>query len=96
MLSELKCGTHVELLQFVGGLECPQLKTRRIVPFLIDMNIFYALLKVCYGASYALWHVDKFFIGTPINVWSLAPIQVLRGNDLQSNLYQLSRLGLEG
>ena len=53
LLSELKCGTHVELLEFVKGLECLQLKTRRIVPFLIDMKIFYALLKMSYGANYA-------------------------------------------
>ena len=41
-LSELKRGTHVELLEFVRELEYLQLKTRRIVPLLIDMKIFYA------------------------------------------------------
>ena len=69
--------------EFFRGLECLQLKTRQIVPFLIDMKILYALLKMSYGASYALWHVDQFLLG-PINVWSMAPIQVLCGNDLQS------------
>ena len=65
LLSELKCGTHVEFLEFVRGLECLQLKTRQIVPFLIDMKIFYALLKMSYGASYAPWHVDHFLLGHP-------------------------------
>ena len=69
--SELKCGTHVELLEFVRGLQCLQLKTRRILPFLIDMKIFYAILKISYGASYAPWHVDPFLLGHPLmyGVW---------------------------
>ena len=66
MLSELKCATHVELLEFVRGLECLQLKTRRIVPNLIGMKIFYALLKMSYGASPAPWHVDQFLLGHPL------------------------------
>ena len=36
---------------------------RRTVPFLIDMKIFYALLKMSFGASYAPWHVDQFLLG---------------------------------
>ena len=63
LLSHLKCGSHVELLEFVRGLECLQVKTRRTVPFLIDMKIFYALLKTSFGASYAPWHVDQFLLG---------------------------------
>ena len=63
LLSRLKCGSHVELLEFVRGLECLQVKTRRTVPFLIDMKIFYALLKMWFGASYAPWHVDQFLLG---------------------------------
>ena len=62
-MSHLKCGSHVELPEFVRGLECLQVKTRRIVPFLIDMKIFYALLKMSFGASYAPWHVDQFLLG---------------------------------
>ena len=46
LLSHLKCGSHVELLEFVRGLECLQVKTRRTMPFLIDMKIFYAPLKM--------------------------------------------------
>ena len=52
-LSHLKCGSHVELLEFVRELECLQVKTRRTVPFVIDMKIFYALLEMSFGASYA-------------------------------------------
>ena len=44
--SELKCRTHVELLEFVRGLDCVQLKTKRIVPVLIEMKNFCALLKI--------------------------------------------------
>ena len=66
LLSHLKCGSHVELLEFVRGLECLQVKTRRTVPFLIDMKIFYALLKMSFGASYASWHVDQFLLGHPL------------------------------
>ena len=62
-LSHLKCGSYVELLEFVRGLECLQVKTRRTVPFVIDMKIFYALLKMLFGASYAPWHVDQFLLG---------------------------------
>ena len=71
LLSHLKCGSHVELLEFVRGLECLRVKTRRIVPFLIDMKIFYALLKMSFGASYAPWHVDQFLLGHPLlyGVW---------------------------
>ena len=45
LLSHVKCGSHVELLEF-RGLACLPVKTRRTVPFLIDMKIFYALLKM--------------------------------------------------
>ena len=71
LLSHLKCGSHVELLEFVRGLECLQVKTRRTVPILIDMKIFYALLKMSVGASYAPWHVDQFLLGHPLlyGVW---------------------------
>ena len=65
MLSELKCGTQYR------GLECLQLKTRRIVPSPIDMKFFYALLNMSYGASYAPWHVDQLLLGHPLiyGVW---------------------------
>ena len=43
-----------------------QVKTRRTAPFLIDMKIFYALLKMSFGASYAPWHVDQFLLGHPL------------------------------
>ena len=66
LLSHLKCGSHVEVLEFVRGLECLQVKTRPTVPFLIDMKIFYALLKMSFGASYAPWHVDQFLLGYPL------------------------------
>ena len=71
LLSHPKCGSHVELLEFVRGLECLQVRTRRTVPFLIDMKIFYALLKMSFGASYAPWHVDQFLFGHPLlyGVW---------------------------
>ena len=54
-----------------SGLECLQVKTRWTVPFLIDMKIFYALLKMSFGASYAPWHVDQFLLGHPLlyGVW---------------------------
>ena len=66
LVSKLKCGTHVELREFVRGLECLLLRTRRMVPFLIDMKIFYALLKMSYGPSCAPWHVDQFLLGHPL------------------------------
>ena len=71
LLSHVKCGSPVELLEFVRGLECLQVKTRRTVPFLIDMKIFYALPKMSFGASYAPWHVDQFLLGHPLlyGVW---------------------------
>ena len=41
------------------------------MPFVIDMKIFYALLKTSFGASYASWHVDQFLLGHPLlySVW---------------------------
>ena len=71
LLSHLKCGSHVELLEFVRGLECLQLKTRWTVPFLMDMKIFYALLRMSFGASYAPWDVDQFLFKHPLlyGVW---------------------------
>ena len=71
LLSPLKCRSHVEVLEFVTGLECLQVKARRTVPFLIDMKIFYALLKMSFGASYAPWHVDQFLLGLSLlyGVW---------------------------
>ena len=73
LLSHLKCGSHVELLVFVRGLECLQVKTRRTMPVLIDMKIFYALMKMSFGASYAPWHVDQFLFEHPLlyGVWHL-------------------------
>ena len=46
-------------------------KTRRTGLFLIDMKIFYALLKMLFGASYAPWRVDQFLSGHPLlyGVW---------------------------
>ena len=71
LLSHVKCESHVALLEFVRGLECLQVKTRRILPFLIDMKIFYALVKMSFGASYAPWHIDQFPLGHPLlyGVW---------------------------
>ena len=71
LLSDLKCGSDVELLEFVRGLEYLQVKTRRTVPFLMDMKIFYALLKASFGASYAPWRVDQFLFGHQLlyRVW---------------------------
>ena len=71
LLSHPKCGSHVELLAFVRLLECLQVKMRRTVPFVIDMKIFYALLKMSFGKSYAPWHVDPFLLGHPLlyGVW---------------------------
>ena len=66
LLSHLKCGSHFELLEFVRGLECLQVKTRRTVPFLMDMKIFYTLLKMSFAASYTPWHVDQFVLGHPL------------------------------
>ena len=63
LLSHLKCGSHVELLEFVRGLEWLPVKTRQTVQFLMDMKIFYALLKMSFGASYAPLHVDHFLLG---------------------------------
>ena len=41
------------------------------MPFLIDMKIFYALVKMSFGASYAPWHVDQFLLVHPLlcGVW---------------------------
>ena len=41
------------------------------MPFLIDMKIFYALLKMSFGARYAPWDVDQFLLGHPLlyGVW---------------------------
>ena len=38
---------------------------------LIDLKIFYALLKMSFGASYAPWHVDQLLLGHPLlsGVW---------------------------
>ena len=72
LLLHLKCGRHVELLEFVRGLECLQVKTTRTVPLLIDMKIFYALLKMSFGASYAPWQVDQSLLHghpLPYGVW---------------------------
>ena len=71
LLSDLKCGSHVPLLEFVRGPECLQVKTRRTMPFLIDMKIFYALLKMSFAASSAPWHVDQFLLEHPLlyRVW---------------------------
>ena len=59
------------LQDFSRGLACLQVKTTRNVPFPIDMKIFYALLKMTFGASYAPWHVDQFVLGNPLlhGVW---------------------------
>ena len=88
LLSHLKCGSHVELLRFLRGLECLQVKTRRTVPFLIDMKIFYALLKMSFCGSYAPWHVDQFSLGPPLfyGVWHpykpLAKLESRRKNKI--------------
>ena len=66
MSSELNCGSRVELLEFVRVLECLQLKIRLTVPFLIDTKIFYAMLKMSYGASYAPRRVNQILLGHPL------------------------------
>ena len=96
LLSHLKCGSHVELLEFVRGLECLQVKTRRNVPFLIDMKIFYALLKMSFRASYAPWHVDQFLLGHPLlyGVWHPYKYSVeITYKALPPSLNILSRVG---
>ena len=46
VLSELRCGTHKELLQLVCDLRYVEHHTRHCVPLLVDMEIHFALLKV--------------------------------------------------
>ena len=42
-LSELRSGTHKELLQLVVDLSCVEHRTRHCVPLLVDMKIHFAL-----------------------------------------------------
>jgi hypothetical protein len=58
-LSELRSGTHKELLQLVVDLSCVEHRTRHCVPLLVDMKIHFALLKLCYGAAYVPWNVPQ-------------------------------------
>ena len=70
-LSELRSGTHKELLQLVVDLSCVEHRTRHCVPLLVDMKIHFALLKLCYGAAYAPWNVPQLLLGFPLvyGVW---------------------------
>ena len=70
-LSELRCGTHKELLQLVVDLSCVEHRTRHCVPLLVDMKIHFALLKLCYGAAYVPWNVPQLLLGFPLvyGVW---------------------------
>ena len=60
-LSELRSGTHKELLQPVVDLSCVEHRTRHCVPLLVDMKIHFALLKLCYGAAYGPWNVPLVY-----------------------------------
>ena len=70
-LSELRSGTHKELLQLVVDLSCVEHRTRHCVPLLVDMKIHFALLKLCYGAAYVPWNVPQLLLGFPLvyGVW---------------------------
>ena len=61
-LSELRSGTHKELLQLVVDLSCVEHRTRHCVPLLVDMKIHFALLKLCYGAAYVPWNVPQLLL----------------------------------
>ena len=62
-LSELRSGTHKELLQLVVDSSSVQHRTRHCVPLLVDMKIQFALLKLCYGAAYVPWNVPQLLLG---------------------------------
>ena len=70
-LSELRFGTHKELLQLVVDLSCVEQRTRHCVPLLVDMKKDFALLKLCYGAAYVYWNVPQLLLGFPLvyGVW---------------------------
>ena len=70
-MSELRCGTHKELLQLVVGLSCVEHRTRQCVPLLLDMKIHFAVRKLCYGAAYVPWNVPQLLLGFPLvyGVW---------------------------
>ena len=85
LLSEFKCGNHVELLEFVMGLECLHLRTRRIVPVLIDMKISYIRLRWAFrrllrhrirnkGAGGAWRHTGGAWSWKPLPARPLSPI----------------------
>ena len=69
--SELRSGTHKELLQLVVDLSCVEHRTRHCVPLLVHMKIHFALLKLCYGAAYVPWNVPQLLLGLPLvyGVW---------------------------
>ena len=70
-LSELRSGTHKELLQLVVDLSCVEHRTRHCVPLLVDMKIHFALLKLCYGAAYVPGNVPQLLLGFPLvyGIW---------------------------
>ena len=70
-LSELRSGTHKELLQLLVDLSCGEHGTRHCVPLLVDMKIHFALLKLCYGAAFVPWNVPQLLLGFPLvyGVW---------------------------
>ena len=64
--SQLRSGTHKELLQLVVDLSCVEHRTRHCVPLLVDMKMHFALLKLCYGAAYVPWNVPQLPLGFPL------------------------------
>ena len=70
-VSQLRSGTHKELLQLSGDLSCVEHRTRHCVPLLVDMKIHFALLKLRYGAAYIPWNVPQLSLDFPLvyGVW---------------------------
>ena len=70
--SELRCGTHKDLLQLVVDLSCVEHRTtKHCVTLLVDRKIHFALLRLYYGAAYVPWNVPQLLLGFPLvyGVW---------------------------
>ena len=65
-ITEKTVSSQADLLDILCDLESLRLRTRRVLPLLVDMDIHYRIMKLMYGESLSVYDYGAHLAFTPI------------------------------